>query len=131
MTTRTGTERAYHARQGSKGVGEEGSRTLARPVRLNEDAGAPGGERNQAYPMQDLQELRQALVTARRAYSTLHRALNALPFDHPTAQPLAELVAVAAKHWHEARLRLDAAKAAAAAETTKSGTATPEQEWRG
>ncbi|HEY8598376.1 MAG TPA: hypothetical protein VIL85_08090 [Thermomicrobiales bacterium] len=64
-------------------------------------------------PGQDLQQLRQALITARRAYSTLHRALNALPLDHPATQPLEGLVAVAAKHWHEARLRLDAAKAAA------------------
>jgi len=64
--------------------------------------------------MQDLQELRQVLIAARRAYGTLHRALNALPFDHPATQPLAELVAVAARHWQEARLRLDAAKAAAA-----------------
>ena len=64
--------------------------------------------------MHDLQRLRQELITARRAYSTLYRTLNALPFDHPATQPLEGLVAVAAKHWHEARLRLDAAKAAAA-----------------
>ena len=63
--------------------------------------------------MHDLQQLRQELISARRAYGTLYRTLDALPFDHPATQPIERLVAVAAKHWHEARLRLDAAKAAA------------------
>jgi hypothetical protein len=66
--------------------------------------------------MPDLRQLQQEIITARRAYSTLHRAVNALPLDHPATQPLERLVAVAAKHWHEARLRLDVAKALAARE---------------
>jgi len=71
--------------------------------------------------MPDLRQLQQDVITARRAYSTLHRAVNALPLDHPATQPLEGLVAVAAKHWHEARLRLDAERAAA-----KKGDTAPE-----
>ena len=69
--------------------------------------------------MHDLRQLRQELLTARRAYSTLYRTLNALPLDHPATAPLEGLVAVAAKHWHEARLRLDAAKAEQEQQDTK------------
>lgn len=64
--------------------------------------------------MPELRQLQQDVITARRAYNTLRRALNALPLDHPATQPIEPLVAVAAKYWHEARLRLDAAKGAAA-----------------
>lgn len=58
----------------------------------------------------DLRQLRDQVNSAHRAYHTLHDALTALPGDHPAHQRLAELVAVAAKHWHEARLTLDAAR---------------------
>jgi hypothetical protein len=87
---------------------------LASTVRLTRGAEVPGGERNQAYPMHDLRQLRHNVIAARRAYNTLCHALNALPPDHPTTQPLAELVAVAARYWHEAQLVLDAARAATA-----------------
>jgi hypothetical protein len=103
-----------HGNGASKAAGaaSKGPRTGS-PVRVREGADEPGGKRNQAYLMPDLRQLQQEVITTRRAYSTLHRAVNALPLEHPATQPLERLVAVAAKHWHEARLRLDAARATA------------------
>ncbi len=60
--------------------------------------------------MADLQQLRDTVAAAHRAYHSLHDALTAPPDDHPARAGLTALVAVAARHWHDARLALDAAR---------------------
>jgi hypothetical protein len=70
---------------------------------------APGGNAIRMI-VTELPQLRAQVAAAHRAYHTLHDALTALPHDHPAAGGLAALVAVAARHWHEARLALDAAR---------------------
>jgi hypothetical protein len=69
----------------------------------------PGGNAVRII-VSELPQLRERVAAAHRAYHTLHDALTALPHDHPATGGLAELVAVAARHWHDARLALDAAR---------------------
>lgn len=70
---------------------------------------APGGNAVRSI-VPELPQLRERVAAAHRAYHTLHDALTALPHDHPASGGLAELVAVAARHWHDARLALDTAR---------------------